>query len=61
MSVSNKQASQKYVKLLCDAIIYAKDNGIDMGSAEDGFKHTLLHVYLLDLHQTPPLPEDDQT
>jgi hypothetical protein len=51
------EESQQFIKLLCDALVYGKNRGLTMQLAEDGFQHTLLHVYLLNLTETPPIPD----
>jgi hypothetical protein len=46
-----------FIKRLADAIIWGRDNGIDMNLMESGFGHAWMHVYLLNMKDTPPIPE----
>lgn len=50
--------SQVFIKMLLEAIIYGRKNGIPMNVMESGFQHAWLHAELLGLEEVPPIPTE---
>lgn len=53
-------AAAVFIKALADAIIQARDNGIPMEVMEHAFEHAWMHVYLLNMKDTPPIPDGNK-
>lgn len=54
----HSEDSKQFMKLMLDAIIYGRNHGASEEVSESAIKHALLYVYLLNLTDTPPIPEE---